>query len=665
MQKLIFDEYGKPARIAKKNAGQKKLKTSDSLEFLKRDNPKFNDIFERDYWSLYSGDKKLEPLKFSNGKTQEDVVKEIIDASKNHKVIFLHGTCGSGKSAIALNIARVLGKTSVVVPSKALQKQYEEDYLDKKYLLKKNKEKMKIAVVTGRNNHDSLIKPGISCADPSLPENIKITERNYPELISYAKKNPYLKNPANLDIKDIKRLTVAVANPYWSPIVPSDFEIKSLKNAQKQKYKGADKREYVFYHRKKGCSYYDQYLSYIYSDVIIFNSAKYKAELALGRKPLTEADIIDEADEFLDSFFRQDSLNLTILKASLKNINPSTLNSSYLLNKIKKLIELEEKNKKAIGIRKQDVFNISETKIKEIIDVLNLNPDLETEITMDEFNYANKALEIAKNFKNSLKDVYLTYEKDEEENLKINLVSSNLSGKFNELLEKSKTLILMSGTLHSENIIRKIFGINDFKVINAEELSFGSTEVLMTGKEFDCKYSNFFSKRYTRRDYLKALSDCLNKAETPVLVHVHSFKDLPSEKEKELFGVDNLKSFQELKNLQAKDKHGSAISEFKSGNINKLFSTKCGRGVDFPGEICNSIIFTKYPNPNVKDTFWKVLQKTHPDYYWEFYKDKARREFLQRIYRALRSPNDFVLVLSPDIRAINAVKKLQRNKIKK
>ena len=104
---------------------------------------------------------------------------------------------------------------------------------------------------------------------------------------------------------------------------------------------------------------------------------------------------------------------------------------------------------------------------------------------------------------------------------------------------------------------------------------------------------------------------------------------------------------------------GSAISEFKSGNIKKLFSTKCSRGVDFPGKICNSVVFTKYPNPNVSDTFWKVLQKTHPNFYWDFYKDKAWREFLQRIYRALRSPNDHVKILSPDSRVLDAVRKLQ------
>jgi Rad3-related DNA helicase len=78
--------------------------------------------------------------------------------------------------------------------------------------------------------------------------------------------------------------------------------------------------------------------------------------------------------------------------------------------------------------------------------------------------------------------------------------------------------------------------------------------------------------------------------------------------------------------------------------------------------MCNSVIFTKYPNPNVSDTFWKILQRTHPDSFWDFYRDKAYREFLQRIYRAVRSINDHVYILSPDIRVLDSVKRLQNKK---
>lgn len=675
MGKLLFDSNGRLIRqdnirnlkISDHSVVKKKpffiekdqLKDSSSLEFLKEDLTEEKP--SRDYWSLYSGNDELKPLLFTNKKTQEDVVREVVETAKEHKVIFIHGTCGSGKSAIALNIARVLGQASIVVPVKALQKQYEEDYITKKYLRKTDGRKMRIAMITGRDNHNSIINPGVSCADPSLPENIKLVEKNEDKIMEYVKQNPFISNPNNLSMEHVRRFTVAVANPYWSPILPANFDFKALTDAKKRKYHGVNGQDHIFYHRKKGCSYYDQYLAYMDADIIIFNSAKYRAEMSLGRKPLTEVDIIDEADEFLDEFFQQDELNLTRVLASAKGFYTESRPAKTSLEKIKRLIELEEQNKRALGIKEDQVFHISETKIPEILQEFISNLDLESEITLDELNYLNKAVETARTFEKSLDKLYCTYRKNEEGNILIKLVSTDISGKFQDLLDKTKILVFMSGTLHSDNIIKNIFGIKDFKVVQAEELNFGSTEIIQTGKEFDCKYSNFSSNIHSRKDYLMALSKCMERAKLPVLIHVNAFKDLPSEEEIKSMGIDNLMSSEKIKADQWEDKEGTAISNFKKGMTKSLFTTKCSRGIDFPGEMCNSIIFTKYPNPNVSDTFWKVLQKTHPDYYWEFYKDKAWRSFLQRIYRALRSPTDNVKILSPDIRVIESVKKLQRS----
>ena len=82
-------------------------------------------------WSLFKNNQKLEPLVFSNGKSQKDLIKEIIQATEQgYKIIFLKGMCGTGKSAIALNLARHFGKTSIVVPIKSLQEQYTKDYAE-------------------------------------------------------------------------------------------------------------------------------------------------------------------------------------------------------------------------------------------------------------------------------------------------------------------------------------------------------------------------------------------------------------------------------------------------------------------------------------------------------------------------------------------------------
>ena len=105
-----------------------------------------------------------------------------------------------------------------------------------------------------------------------------------------------------------------------------------------------------------------------------------------------------------------------------------------------------------------------------------------------------------------------------------------------------------------------------------------------------------------------------------------------------------------LRELQLKDKMGDVVKRFKNKEIDVLYTTKCNRGVDFPGSICNSIILTRYPYPNISSIFWRVLKKTKPQHFHPFYMDKARREFLQKIYRGLRSESDHVYLLSPDIR---------------
>jgi Rad3-related DNA helicase len=637
------------------------LKKSESLSFLKEEKNSGN-IFENEYWDLNDEKGKIEPLKFSNGKTQTDIVREISELVKSGtKIIFLHGACGTGKSAIALNVARKLGKASIIVPVKALQRQYEEDYTDKKFLYKTNGQKMKIAVLTGRENHDSIIEPGASCADPELPENIKITEKNYNKLSDYFRNNPFVSGQDVPDYKHMKRLSVAPSNPYWSPIVPSTYELNQLKDAKKVKYYGCDGREYTFYHRKPGCSYYDQYLAYKQADIIIFNAAKYKAELTIGRKPATEIEIIDEADEFLDGLFQQEEINLTRFASSLSTLIPESLNTRETIKGILDLLSLEEKNKRALGINENQVFHIDETYLGKIFKLMEKDKELESEIILDENSYVNKAFELSKNFSDLTEDIYATFRK-EEDNLFVKLVSTNLQPKIQELLDKNKSLIFMSGTLQSQNVLKKIFGIENFKIVEAETLQQGSIEILMTGKERDCRYANFTGGQHSREDYLKSLNTIVEKAKKPTLIHVNAFQDLPTEEEKIKYHLIQLISQERLREQQEEDKTGKMISIFKQKLNDKLFTTKCSRGVDFPGDMCNSVIFTKYPNPNVSDTFWKILQRTHPDSFWDFYRDKAHREFLQRIYRAVRSIKDHVYILSPDIRVLEAVKKLQNKK---
>ena len=304
-------------------------------------------------WNLYEKGKFLEPLKFSNGKTQEDIVKEVLNSIKNgEKIIFIHGVCGTGKSAIALNLAKELGKSSIVVPIKNLQMQYKKDYESEKYLLKNNGEKLKISVIIGRQNHkckfleenkDAIpkIKKEVnaklhdifsgkkdeiekdfgedeSADNKYLPCKIEIKEKNVHKIKKYLAQNNDINVKNFSQLKDVKRVSVAGACPYWSPALPARYELggKSFANSKKRRYAGLKDTEFIFYQREPGCKFYEQFNFYIDSDAIIFNSEKYKIESSLNRKPITEVEIIDECDEFLDKFSNNKSINLDRMQSS-------------------------------------------------------------------------------------------------------------------------------------------------------------------------------------------------------------------------------------------------------------------------------------------------------------------------------------------------------------
>ena len=619
----------------------------------------FSTQYEKPYWSFYSDGKPLKPLMFSNGKTQEDVVKEVVELIRaGNKVIFIHGMCGTGKSAIGLNIARVLGRASLVVPVKTLQKQYEEDYMGKRYLLR-NGRLLKVAIITGRSNHDSIFLPGVSCANNYLPDTIAFNEKNYGKLYDYYKKNPLIKNKLeHLDVKKIRRISVAPSNPYWSPIVPYEIEL-NLRDSEKKIYRGLNGKDFVFYHRKKGCSYYDQYDAYVNADVIIFNSMKYKIESFLQRKPYTDVEIIDESDDFLDSFSTQEELSVGKMINSLKQVFCESEEVQKILDRVTLLLELEEKQKNALGVQEKQIYPLKETRFYEIFkSVINNMADIYSEMSIDEMSYSNRIVEIAEAFREFIDETFVSFRKYESE-LYASFVTTNLSKKFNEMLKMNKAIVFMSGTIHSENVLKEVFGIDNFKIVEAESEQPGTIEIIKTGKEFDCKYSNFSNGEKSREDYLKALASAYEKAPKPVLVHVNAFDDLPTSVEIEKYNLLFPMTKENLQNLQSEDVQGRMISLFKSRLSEHLFTTKCSRGVDFPGDMCKSVIFTKYPNPNVQDSFWKILKQTHSHTYWEFYKDKARREFLQRIYRAVRSKDDHVYVLSPDLRVLEGVRALQ------
>ncbi len=658
-------------------------------------------------WSFYQEkegrEELLSPLTFTNGKTQSDVVKEIVAAvSEGNKLIFLRGMCGTGKSVIALNLAKALGRASIVVPVRNLQKQYEDDYTNKKFIKKNNGEKLKIATIKGRQNFEckyindsgsnfnsiiskksnndysmgtryknanildfgkkeevfdkktnsEKIDDDLSADNNFIPCKIEIKEKNSEIIKEYLKES----NRINIDnikkMSQIRRGSVAPACPYWSPIVPSDKDLGL--NGEKREYLGLNNIKYTYHQRLPGCKYYEQFKAYIDADVIIFNSQKYRVECLMNRKPATNVEIIDECDEFLDSFTNSKKINLGWLSMALNRL---FFEDQKYENKAKEIINLiksiHDDQKIQNYSRTNEILHIKDTPILKLI-----NYFIETEFLenadYDEENYTYDCDEVALSFENFLDETYVNFEKDGN-NIIVKLVTINLEKRLKEeLIDKNKVVVFMSGTIHSETVLKDVFGIDNFKIIDAETEMSGTITKKRTGQEFNCRYENFRSGGVTREHYLRVLDGCVKESVKPTLVHVNSFADLPNEREKIEFGLD-LMTQEKLQSLQKDDSDGELVNDFKSGKNEVLYSTRCNRGVDFPGDMCKSIVITKYPYPNVDSIFWKIFKKVKPQHYNQFYIDKAKREFLQRLYRGLRKKDDHIFLLSPDIRVFYGI----------
>jgi len=78
--------------------------------------------------NFYSGEERLEPLKYSDGRDQLDVVKEVLKEFRTSDLVWLDGKVGSGKSVIGLRTALEMGGGIVSVPTNALSDQYHADY---------------------------------------------------------------------------------------------------------------------------------------------------------------------------------------------------------------------------------------------------------------------------------------------------------------------------------------------------------------------------------------------------------------------------------------------------------------------------------------------------------------------------------------------------------
>lgn len=553
-------------------------------------------------WGLVDTDGRvLPPFVYTNGKTQEDVVEEIILKLRDSDIVFLRGGVGTGKSPIALHLIGYYGKGIISTPTKLLERQYTEDYCGSsgKKIIVSPGEYIDINFLMGRWNFRCPRSKGrLRCSHRSL-----VCVKRLP--------------------KDYSRCSVAMVCPFWSPVYrPGRCAILLKRPGEVIEYESV-KGERVFYRAEHPCPYYDQFIHFTKPGAIIMNSAKWEVETLLGRKPKVPIEIIDEGDEYLDGL----NFSVSIAKNDFNRIRRERLVELNYLNEMEASFEdlIDE-----YGYDGYDGYLCDADRITGyLFEFLNMLSHAEaSEYILNKESRVKLILEHedvswAKTFRGTTNDRLTLFIPTPEITLK-------------RLLENSGKVVFMSATVHKNNTLRQIFKIDNPVVVQGEEKFPGILYIMEPSEKgalSTITYRNWNSSLELREDYWGLLDRVIEIAAKPCLVQVHAFRYLPE------------------KYMPSKEQREEDYWYF--GNENVIFSTKTDRGIDLRDDRCRSIVLMKYPMPNISDIILKTMRRLLGETaFWNYMHDMANRNMIQQCGRALRHKDDWCQVYSLDAKVL-------------
>lgn len=548
-------------------------------------------------WGLVDAKGDLPPLVYSNGKTQKDVVNEIIEKFDDNDMIFLKGGVGTGKSAIALHLIGYYGKGIISVPTRLLQRQYTDDYGkhgDKRVLLPGGSF-LSVNFLMGRSNFKCLYNPKAWCSNYGLPCTRRLRS-------------------------DQSRCGVAVECSYWSPVYRSGYCENLAYTHEKIDYKSITGTK-KFYRSDSPCFYYDQFIHFTRRGAILMNSAKWEVETFLGRKPKVPIEIIDEGDEYLDSLTYRTVINDRLFQNLLKNNDFRKDSVDYVYDIFSKLV-------KGYGENGYDdlLFNS-----EPIVDFLEVFEDLISKVEPSDF---------VKNIIGKM-DFIFRYKKDAWARTVLNpdriiLFIPNPEITLNALAARSGKLLFMSATIHSLDSFNRVFKIKRPPIVLAEK-KFPGLLYIMKPKDKG-HLSNITFKKWNgsyefRESYWRLLDELIEISSKPCLIQVHARKYLP----------EKYKASPE----QSRENRWS----FNDKDV--FFSTKTDRGIDLKDDLCRSIILLKYPMPNISEVVLKTMRNLLGESaFWEYINDMANRNMVQQCGRAVRHEDDWCEVYTLDAKVL-------------
>ncbi len=560
------------------------------------------------YWGLYEKGKLCKPRKYSTGKTQEDVIREIIEAFESYEIVALKGAVGTGKSAIAAHVAAIVGdgKGIIVVPTKVLEDQYYRDYGGRKFEIRLNGRRVNFATVMGRSGFYCPFNGG-TAARHDLPCTVPLTH----------------KSPVGNVIK-LRRIDVASKCPHWCPIVDSALlgtykrELDDIRTIYS--YGTVVGNRHIILREEQPCGFYKQFFAYASNCIIMMNSAIWEVETMSGRKPYTSIEVIDEADAWLDSLSMERALSVNTINRLIDRYSDDKVISRKLDEMLVDLTNL---------ITKYDGYT------GEITDEW-INFIKEYSATFDEIH---KEASIAPLL--GFNTVWMSVDATRS---KVRFFIPDLHSVFHRFRERmANRILLMSATFPPEEVLKDVFGIDEICFIEGESKFPGTIYLRKTGKEDYVSHQKWRDENF-RKKYYDCLNEIIDKAKRPLLIHVHSKKYLPEDKINE----------------RLRDR-----AVFEEG-FDEAWSTIAKRGVDLPGNKCRAICVLKHPFADLSDGMIQAIRlKLGDDKFFKYYRDMATRELIQQVGRAVRSDDDWVEVWSPDLTVHNVLLNAWKGRIVK
>lgn len=448
------------------------------------------------------------------------------------------------------------------------------------------------------------------------------------------------------------------------------------------------------------CPYYKQFYSYVESDVIVFNSAKWNLETMMGRKPKVRIEIIDEGDYWLDS----QATTIELTRSTIDKIFPGSNKMKQIKTDTLANFDMAfRKIKSDVDKSKSNGENIINTKdYKQLFYAINVFLAEYKKQNEDDDTINQKLLDII-TVRQYADVASLSYVEGKRDETKIIKVYIPYPDKLLQTLFKSssKNLVLTSGTMHSSFVLSNLFGINAdnyiVDILNGRKEHPGKLTCIRPPKDNPFKmvkvtYTTWQNPEF-REYYFRLLNYILDQlkmsidkktgkpGEAKIIVLTPAKKYAEGILKRHDIFVDFAKSRNNQDDDDIKFAINTNLSDYVDNTLADIRKIKCSdielngdvlrtdkqiivstrmiRGTDLRDDKCRAIVMAKWPVGDISDGYLQAIKKRFGEkVFWEIVRDKASREAVQYVSRGLRHDSDWSYFSTPDGNAFDQVFRL-------